>query len=50
VVLTNPSCDAWLGWCWLLRWLADWLDVKMDMQAVFVIGLTRSWSARDKQG
>lgn len=34
----------------LLRWLADWLDVKRNMQAVFVIGLTRSWSARDKQG
>jgi hypothetical protein len=35
VVLTNRHCYAWLGCCWLLRWLADCLDVKRDLQARF---------------
>ena len=49
-IVTNPSCTAWLGCCCCCcaGWLMGWMSKKM--QAVFVISLTRSWSARDRQG
>lgn len=54
-IYASRYCDksflyAWLGCCSCSAgWLTGWLAVK-KMQAVLVIGLTRSWSARDEQG
>jgi hypothetical protein len=53
-ILTNPSCT--LGSPVALVALAGSLagcqnkNKKKRMQAILVIGLTRSWSARDEQG
>jgi hypothetical protein len=48
-ILTNPSCT--LGSAAAFVALAGSLaGCQKNMQAVLVIGLTRSWSARDEQG
>jgi hypothetical protein len=51
-ILTNPSCTLGspVALVALAGSLAGCQNKKKRMQAILVIGLTRSWSARDEQG